>query len=104
MICIVVTLHLYIVTIGVDVSASTVCRRMRELGYNARVARKKPYLKPDHIKLRLQFAKAHINEPMEYWKKVIWSDESKFKLFGLDGRDFVWRKPHEEYKRTASDQ
>jgi transposase len=81
--------------IGVDVGASTVRNRMRELGYNARVARKKPYLKPDHIKLRLQSAKAHVSESMEYWNKVIWSDESKFKLSGSDGRDLVWRQPHE---------
>jgi len=62
------------------------------------VARRKPYLKPDHTNLRLQFAKAHINEPMEYWRKVVWSDESSFELFRSDGRALVYRQSHEEYR------
>ena len=82
--------------IGINVSPSTIRRRMYERGYHGRVARKKPYLNEYHIKRRLQFAKDHIDQPMEFWKKVIWSDESKFNLFGSDGRMFVWRRPNEE--------
>lgn len=33
---------------------------------------------------------------MEFWKTVIFSDESKFNLFGSEGKRFVWRKPHTE--------
>ncbi|GFW14134.1 transposable element Tcb1 transposase [Trichonephila clavipes] len=29
-----------------------------------------------------------------FWKKVIFSDESKFNIFGSDGRRIVWRKPN----------
>ncbi|GFV99049.1 transposable element Tcb1 transposase [Trichonephila clavipes] len=29
-----------------------------------------------------------------FWKKVIFSDESKFNIFGRDGRRTVWRKPN----------
>ncbi|GFV27729.1 transposable element Tc1 transposase [Trichonephila clavipes] len=29
-----------------------------------------------------------------FWKKVIFSDESKFNIFGSDGRRTVWRKPN----------
>ena len=28
---------------------------------------------------------------------MIWSDESKFELFGGNGRRWVWRQPHEKY-------
>ena len=44
---------------------------------------------------RLKFAKENLNEPYLFWKSIIWSDESKFKLFGSDGKQIVWRKPHE---------
>ncbi|CAB5378046.1 unnamed protein product [Rhizophagus irregularis] len=28
---------------------------------------------------------------------LLWSDESRFEVFGGDGRDYVWRKPEEKY-------
>jgi len=33
----------------------------------------------------------------EEWKKVIWSDESRYTLFQSDGRTRVWRLPKERY-------
>ena len=33
----------------------------------------------------------------EQWKKVIWSDESRFTLFKSDGETRVWRLPKEKY-------
>lgn len=32
---------------------------------------------------------------MDDWKKIVWSDESKFQLFGSDGRKYCWKKPGE---------
>ncbi|GFW49176.1 transposable element Tcb1 transposase [Trichonephila clavipes] len=29
-----------------------------------------------------------------FWKKVIFSDESKFTIFGSDSRRTIWRKPN----------
>ena len=34
---------------------------------------------------------------MSFWQKVLFSDESKFNIFGSDGRTMVWRKPNQEY-------
>ncbi|GFY30457.1 transposable element Tcb2 transposase [Trichonephila clavipes] len=61
------------------VSAETVRRVLRKAGYNGRVARKKPLI-------------------------VIFSDESKFNIFGSDGRRMVWRKPNTSHhpKHTIS--
>ena len=28
------------------------------------------------------------------WQKVIWSDETKIELFGLNTKKYVWRKPN----------
>jgi hypothetical protein len=33
---------------------------------------------------------------MEFWQNVIFCDESKFNVFGSDGKKFVWRRPNTE--------
>ena len=38
-----------------------------------------------------------LKKPIGFWETVIWSDESKFNLFGSDGKVMVWRTPKEEY-------
>ena len=38
---------------------------------------------------------AHQNWALEDWKKVAWSDESRFLLCYSDGRVRIWRKQHE---------
>lgn len=45
---------------------------------------------------RLNFAKTYIKESEEFWKNVIFADESKFNLFGCDGKVIVYRKPNTE--------
>ncbi len=35
---------------------------------------------------------------MGYWNHVLWFDETKINLIGLDGVKRVWRQPGEEYK------
>ena len=51
-----------------------------------------PLLSAKNRKLRLQFAQAHQNWTIEDWKKVAWSDESRFLLRHSDGRVRIWRK------------
>ncbi|GFU13942.1 transposable element Tcb2 transposase [Trichonephila clavipes] len=49
---------------------------------------------PKGIVKRLKFAKEHILKPQQFWNEVIFSDESKFNIFGSDGRRMVSRKPN----------
>ncbi len=35
---------------------------------------------------------------MDYWKHVLWSDETKINIFGSNGVKRVWWQPGEEYK------
>ncbi len=35
---------------------------------------------------------------IDYWKHVLWSDETKINLFGSDGVKCVWQQPGEVYK------
>ncbi|GBM38639.1 hypothetical protein AVEN_37441-1 [Araneus ventricosus] len=37
-----------------------------------------------------------LNKPETYWNNVLFADESKFKIFGSDGRIIVWRRKNEE--------
>ncbi|GFU78654.1 HTH_Tnp_Tc3_2 domain-containing protein [Trichonephila clavipes] len=80
-----------------SVSAETVRNVIRHAGYSSRVARKKPFISLQNQKKRLEFAKTHQLKTDNFWKKVIFSDESKFNIFGSDGRRTVWRKPRKHY-------
>ncbi len=39
---------------------------------------------------------------MNYWNHVLWSDESKVKLFDSDGFQHVCRRPGEEYQENCA--
>lgn len=82
--------------INKPLSADTVRRVLKSDGYNGRVARKKPYVSAVNKKKRVAFAKDYVNKPNSFWNQVIFSDESKFNLFGSDGRQIVWRKKNTE--------
>ena len=45
-----------------------------------------------------QFSEDMSTKHMDYWNHVLWSDEIKINLLGLDGFKYVWRRPGEEYK------
>jgi hypothetical protein len=52
------------------------------------MAGKKPFISVINRKKRLEFSKMHLNKPKEFWYNVIWSDESKFNIFGTE--QMVW--------------
>ncbi|GFX84124.1 transposable element Tcb1 transposase [Trichonephila clavipes] len=79
---------------GRSVSAETVRNVIKYAGYSSRVARRKPFISLQNQKKRLELAKTHQLKTGNFWKKVIFSDESKFNIFGSDGRRTVWRKPN----------
>ena len=80
-----------------DVSRCTVSRRLQEIGLLARRPRKKPLISRKNKLARLQFANKHVNWSQEQWSKVFFSDESKFNLFGNDGKNYVRRYKGEEF-------
>ncbi len=49
-------------------------------------------------KAHKQFAEDKQTKDMDYWKHVLWPDETKINLFGSDGVKCVWRQSGEEYK------
>ena len=76
---------------GKIISSRTVRRRLVNVGLFSRRPAKKPLLSKKNVKARLVFAQAHINWTVEQWKKVIFSDESKFILFNSYGIQHVRR-------------
>ncbi len=52
-----------------------------------------------HKKARKQFAEDKQTKDMDYWKHVLWSDETYLvNLFGSEVVKRVWQQPGEEYK------
>lgn len=77
---------------GPSVSAQTIRNVLHSEGIYGRTARRKPLISERNRLKRLAFANEYINKPLSFWHSVIFSDESKFNLFGSDGRQYVWRK------------
>ncbi|KAH8270914.1 hypothetical protein KR026_004632 [Drosophila bipectinata] len=63
---------------------------------NGRVARKKPFISKKNMIERVKFVKEMEVHPGTFWNDVIFADESKFNLFGSDGRKYVWRRANTE--------
>lgn len=74
---------------GVDVSLSTVQRRLRKFQCRSLVPRRVPQLTTNMKQKRLAFAKAHENWSVEQWRLVCFSDESIFECKGAQKRR-VW--------------
>uniref|UniRef100_A0A8C4T226 Transposase Tc1-like domain-containing protein n=1 Tax=Erpetoichthys calabaricus TaxID=27687 RepID=A0A8C4T226_ERPCA len=81
---------------GTTVSKVTVGRTLSHHGFKSRIAQKVPLLKSSHVQAHLKFANDHLDGPEEAWEKVMWSDETKIELFGLNFTRRVWRKKKEE--------
>lgn len=83
--------------LNINISESTIRGRAHEVGLYGRTARKKPYVNKFNPQKRLEYARYYREKLLGFWNKVIWSDESKFNLFGSDGKVIVWRSPKEEF-------
>lgn len=75
----------------VVLSNRSVRRRLNEANLFGRISRKKPLLSKKNIKKRLHFAKNHKRDDLTFWKKILWSDETKVNRIGPDGRTIVHR-------------
>jgi hypothetical protein len=82
------------------ISTSTVQRRLCESGLHGQIAAKKPQLK-DTNKNRLACAKKHEQWTLDWRKSVLWSDESKFDIFGSNLYVFVRRRVDERMISTC---
>lgn len=78
-------------TYGLNVSVSTIKRRLRHANLFGRRPAKKPLVSLKNRKARQEFAKVHKDWNQQQWSKVLFTDESKFMMFGSDGIKYVRR-------------
>ena len=83
---------------GVEVGKNTIRKNLHELGIFSRVAAIKSLLSEKQRSDRLKWCINKRSWSVRQWKAVIWSDESRFKIFRSDGPTRVWRKNGERYK------
>ncbi|KAL0147737.1 hypothetical protein M9458_056976, partial [Cirrhinus mrigala] len=72
--------------IGESCRKSTITAALHQSGLYGRVARRKPLLSARHMKARMQFAKKHLKDSKMVRNKILWSDETKIELFGLNSK------------------
>jgi Transposase/Homeodomain-like domain len=65
-----------------NLHADTIWKRLTKCRLKANVHRTKPFLSDVHKKQWLEWAESHAHWTVADWKSVIFSDESKFNLFG----------------------
>ena len=70
-------------------------------GLVSRRAAKKPLLSRKNIRDRLIFCKRYRDWTADDWGKVIFSDESPFRLFGASGKKLVRRRQGERYHQSC---
>ena len=78
-------------------STITVRNRLKSSGIKSRRVIKRPLLADRHRRTRLAWCLARRGWNLRTWRKIHWSDESRFLLHVTDGRMRVWR-----HKNTAN--
>ncbi|CAK9810894.1 Transposable element Tc1 transposase [Anthophora plagiata] len=75
--------------------------RIKQVGFLERISKKQPFISKINAKKRFAFAKQFKNKSPDFWKKVIFIDESKFELRCCNRRKYVWKKQGECFKSTV---
>jgi hypothetical protein len=78
-------LHSSSVEMGEPSRMTSISIALHQSGLYSRVARRKPLLSKKHMSARLKSAKTMRNQ-------IMWSDDIKIELFGLNAKRHVWRK------------
>jgi transposase len=86
----------FVSSTSVNVSKFTLRRYLHKLKVYGRIGAKKPFVNAANRMKRLSWAKKRKNW-IDEWEKIIWSDESRFVVFGGDGKRYVWRTIYEKY-------
>ena len=84
------------------ISESTINRRAHEASLFGRVARKNSCVNKLNCSQRLEYARTCLEKLLGFWNRVIWSYETKFYLFGSDGKVMIWRTPAAEFDITCT--
>jgi len=62
---------------------------VQKYGMFGRVDRRKLLLSKKNMAARLRFANLHLNKSQDFWKNVLWTDETKVEIFGHNAQSHV---------------
>lgn len=79
------------------ITPQTVRNRLRESNLHARRPHRGLDLTAVRRRNRLLWANAHVRWPLARWRRVLFTDESRFQLYRADGRQRVWRRVGERF-------
>ncbi|KAI4874842.1 hypothetical protein NFI96_010391 [Prochilodus magdalenae] len=82
---------------GTTVTKKTIGNTLHRNGLKSCSARKDPLLKKAQVQACLNFASEHMDDSQSNWEKVLWSDEKKIELFGINSTRRVWRQRNADY-------
>lgn len=82
---------------GIEVSASTVTRRLEDEGFRRRVQANKPKLTERHKRLRLIFARYILSLRKEDLRNIVYVDETYKCRNYITKKQFCWRRSDERY-------
>ena len=83
---------------GGHISTRTLIRRLHHQGMRARRPIKRPQLTLRHRHARFDWSHDHLGWTIRTWRRVHWSDESRFLLRPTDGRARVWRQRNTSFQ------
>jgi hypothetical protein len=86
---------------GIEMSATTVWRVLRQAGYHKTKPTRKPGLTQKMRDERYKWALDHKDWTLEDWKNVIWTDETSVVLGHRRGGYRIWRRPEEQVVKSC---
>jgi transposase len=84
--------------LGGHISTRTVIRRLHHQEMRARRPIKRSQLTLRHRHARFDWSHDHLGWTIRTWRRVHWSDESRFLLRPTDGRARVWRQRNTSFQ------
>ena len=67
---------------------TTISAALHQSGLYGSVARRKPLLGKRHMTAHLEFVKWHLKDFKTMRYKILWSDETNIKLYGLNAKHY----------------
>ncbi|KAL7828173.1 hypothetical protein AOLI_G00313250 [Acnodon oligacanthus] len=88
---------------GRRLSAQTIRNRLHAANLRSHQAARRPAMTALHRQARLRWCRQHMHWNLNMWRKVLFSDESRFCLRKLDRRVKVWRRRGDRYADCCTD-
>jgi hypothetical protein len=81
------------VKMGEPSRRTTISAALQQSGLYGREARRKQLLNKRHMTALLELANRHLKDSQTMRNKMLWYDETKIELLGLNVKGHVWRNP-----------